>query len=274
MISIHSNTSALKVQGNLAKTSSSFASSLEKLSSGFRINSAADDAAGLAVGKQMNSDVKAMTQAQRNTNDAVSVIQTAEGAMAQQTDILTRMKELSVQANSGALSTAQLGNIDQEFQALILEFDDIATSTEFNGNALLDGSANMDIQVGKDAADTVNITINDMQAAGVGAGGTDLTALDVTTSANAAAAQADIETALNDVLAERATLGGLQNRMEAKIEAIGDRVTNTSASLGRIMDLDVAKEMASFTKSQVLQQAGSAMLAQANSRPQAALALF
>jgi len=273
-ISIHSNTSSLIAQSNLNKTSKGFAKNLEKLSSGFRINSAADDAAGLAVAKQMNMDATSMKQAQRNVNDAVSVIQTAESAMGQQTDILTRMKELSVQANNDALSTDQLANIDAEFQQLILEFDDIATSTEFNGNALLDGTANMNIQVGKDSTDTINITVNDMQAAAVGATGTDLTALDVTSAGNASAAQADIETALNDVLSERATLGALQNRMEAKSEAIESRYTNTRSSMGRIMDVDVASEMADFTKNQVLSQAGSSMLAQANSRPQQALSLI
>lgn len=270
-ISIHQNTASLIAQNNLSKTQNNMKSSINRLSSGLRINSAADDAAGLAVSQGMNTELRSLNQAKRNTMDAMSVVQTAESALGQTTDILTRMRELSVQANNDVLSNDQRDQLNEEFSQLQTELDNIGTRTQFNDQNLLDGTANMDIQVGSDSAHSLNITIGDMRSAALGV---DAGTISLDNAGDPAAAQTAIDTAMNTVLSQRAELGGMMNRATSIVENLSNTAINVDASRARIVDVDVASEMASFTKSQVLSQAGSAMLSQANSLPQMALQLL
>ncbi len=274
-ISIHNNASSLVAQRHLSRTNKSLAKNLDRLSSGLRINSAADESAGLAISADMNKSMRSIMQAKRNANDGISVLQTAEGSLGQMTEILTRMKELSVQANSDILTDDQRDNLDQEFSQLQTEINNLATTTDFNGISLLDGTATgagaIDIQVGDDVTDLISLDFTDMQAATLGI---DAGSIDLSNAGDPAAAQTAIDTAMNDILAERAKLGGLQNRLETAVENLANTYENLGASHGRIVDVDVASEMASFTKNQVLMQAGSSMLAQANSQPQNALSLL
>ena len=274
-ISIHNNTSSLSAQRLLGRTSKSLQGNLTKLTSGLRINSAADDAAGLAVSSEMKVDMRSLNQAKRNANDAISVLQTAESAMGQQGDILTRMRELSVQANNATLNNSQRDALNQEFTQLQTEFDRIATNTSFNGTSLLDGTiaagSGLDIQIGVESTDTVTVEVEDTTA---GTLGVDAGSIDLSSTGNPAAAMTAIDTALETVNAERAKVGAMQNRMDVAIENLSSTYENTAAAHGRIVDVDVASEMASFAKNQVLMQAGSSMLAQANSQPQMALGLL
>ena len=274
-ISIHNNTSSLSAQRLLGRTSKSLQGNLTKLTSGLRINSAADDAAGLAVSSEMKVDMRSLNQAKRNANDAISVLQTAESAMGQQGDILTRMRELSVQANNATLNNSQRDALNEEFSQLQTEFDRIANNTTFNGTSLLDGTisagSGLDIQIGVESSDTVTVEVEDTTAATLGV---DAGSIDLSSTGNPATAMTALDTALETVNAERAKVGAMQNRMDVAIENLSSTYENTAAAHGRIVDVDVASEMASFTKNQVLMQAGSSMLAQANSQPQMALGLL
>ena len=270
MISIQTNASSLVGQRHLNRTNEAIQSNIGKLSSGFRINSAADDAAGLAVTEGMTSDIRSLGQAERNANDAVSLIQTAEGAMGESQGILQRMRELSVQANSGGINDTQRGHLDKEYQALKSELDDIAADTQYNGNALLDGSYSGDFQVGIEATDTVTVDLSTtgFDAATLGLAG------DLTTQANSVTEMGVIDTAIDTLSDERAKLGAMQNRMDVKSENLSVHKENLSMARGRIRDVDVATEMADMTKNQILSQAGTSMLAPANSLPQTALGLL
>ncbi|MEC9441249.1 MAG: flagellin [Myxococcota bacterium] len=274
-ISIHNNTSSLSAQRLLGRTSKSLQGNLTKLTSGLRINSAADDAAGLAVSSEMKVDMRSLNQAKRNANDAISVLQTAESAMGQQGDILTRMRELSVQANNATLADTQRDALNEEFTQLQTEFDRIASNTTFNGTSLLDGTiasgSGLDIQIGVESSDTVTVEVEDTTAATLGV---DAGSIDLSSTGDPAAAMTAIDDALETVNSERAKVGAMQNRMDVAIENLSSTYENTAAAHGRIVDVDVASEMASFTKNQVLMQAGSSMLAQANSQPQMALGLL
>lgn len=274
-ISIHNNTSSLSAQRLLGRTSKSLQGNLTKLTSGLRINSAADDAAGLAVSSEMKVDMRSLNQAKRNANDAISVLQTAESAMGQQGDILTRMRELSVQANNATLNNSQRDALNQEFTQLQTEFDRIATNTTFNGTSLLDGTiaagSGLDIQIGVESGDTVTVEVEDTTAATLGV---DAATINLSSTGDPAAAMTAIDAALETVNGERSKVGAMQNRMDVAIENLSSTYENTAAAHGRIVDVDVASEMASFTKNQVLMQAGSSMLAQANSQPQMALGLL
>lgn len=274
-ISIHNNTSSLSAQRLLGRTSKSLQGNLTKLTSGLRINSAADDAAGLAVSSEMKVDMRSLNQAKRNANDAISVLQTAESAMGQQGDILTRMRELSVQANNATLADTQRDALNEEFTQLQTEFDRIANNTTFNGTSLLDGTiasgSGLDIQIGVESSDTVTVEVEDTTAATLGV---DAGSIDLSSTGDPAAAMTAIDDALETVNSERAKVGAMQNRMDVAIENLSSTYENTAAAHGRIVDVDVASEMASFTKNQVLMQAGSSMLAQANSQPQMALGLL
>lgn len=277
MIGVQTNVPSLNAQRHLNSTSNALQGNIAKLSSGFRINSAADDAAGLAVSEEMKSDIRSLGQASRNANDAVSMVQTAEGALGQVHNILGRMKELSVQANSDGINDTQRAHIDTEFQELVAEIDDIASTTSFNGNDLLDGSYSGTFQVGVEATDTLTIGITqgfaaaDLEDSG---GTTNLGAVDLSTTTNAVTAMGVIDNAISVVSEQRASLGASQNRLEMKIENLSVTRENLEAANSRIRDVDVASEMASMTKNQILMQAGASMLAQANSGPQIALSLL
>jgi len=276
MIGVNTNTTSLMAQRHLNSTNKSLQGNIAKLSSGFRINSAADDAAGLAVSEEMKSDIRSLGQSSRNANDAISMVQTAEGSLGQVHDILGRMRELSVQANSDGINDEQRAHVDTEFQALVAEIGDISSQTKFNGTSLLDGSLDADFQVGIESTDILNITVGQsFAAADLNDGGlNNLANVDLTDTTNAAVAMGVLDNAISVVSETRAGLGASQNRLESKIENLSVSRENLEAANSRIRDVDVASEMASMTKNQILMQAGSSMLAQANSLPQTALSLL
>ena len=268
---INNNIAAFNAYRNLSVTDSQMSKSLEKLSSGYRINRAADDAAGLAISEGLRSQIGGLKVAVRNAQDGVSVVQTAEGALNESQAILQRMRDLAVQAsNDGALSDTDKTKADKEYQALASELDDIANKTSFNGTKLLDGTyASKAFQVGANSGDTLTVSIGDMKSATL-LGATQ----DVTTAATAGTALTAIDAAIEKVSDQRAGLGAVQNRLEHKINNLNVAVENLSASESRIRDTDMAAEMMSFTRSQILSQAGTAMLAQANQAPQGVLSLL
>jgi len=277
MIGVNTNTTSLMAQRHLNSTNKSLQGNIEKLSSGFRINSAADDAAGLAVSEEMKSDIRSLGQASRNANDAVSMVQTAEGSLGQVHDILGRMRELSVQANSDGINDEQRAHVNTEFQALVTEIGDISSQTKFNGTSLLDGTLSANFQVGIESTDTLNIAVGQSFAAvdlEDATGTNNLAGVNLSTTAGAADAMAVLDNAISVVSETRAGLGASQNRLESKIENLSVAGENLSAANSRIRDVDVASEMASMTKNQILMQAGSSMLSQANSLPQTALSLL
>ncbi|HMM19545.1 MAG TPA: flagellin [Selenomonadales bacterium] len=265
---INTNVPALNAWRNLEIQNSSVSKSLEKLASGKRINKAADDAAGLAISEKMISQINGLNQASSNAQDGISLIQTAEGALNETSAILQRMRQLAVQSANGTNTDEDRGQIDLEFQQLISEVDRIASTTQFNTKSLLAGSA-FRFQIGANANQTVSITIAKGDAATLTIDG-----LDVTTSATADAAITALDTALSTVSSSRANLGAMQNRLEHTVNNLNVASENLTAANSRIRDVDMAKEMASFTKTQILVQSGTAMLAQANQAPQAVLKLL
>ena len=270
-LSVNTNVAALNAYRNLSTTQSSMNKSLEKLSSGFRINRAADDAAGLAISEGLRSQIGGLKVATRNAQDGISVVQTAEGALTETHSILQRMRDLAVQAsNDGALSDTDKGKADAEFQQLTKELDDIATKTTFNGTALLNGSfSNKTFQVGSNAGESLTVSISDMSSTGLTVSG-----LAIGTLTGAQDALAKVNTAIGSVSTQRANLGATQNRLEHKINNLNATVENLTASESRIRDTDMAEEMSNFTRTQVLSQAGTAMLAQANQSTQGILKLL
>ena len=274
-LSIVSNVASLNAQRNLSKTQGALQANMGRLSSGLRINTAADDAAGLAVSETMKAQIRSYAQAERNANDGISLLQTAEGGTNEMSGVLIRMRELAMQSSTGTLSDPQRALLDAEFQQLSTEIGRISTSTQFNGVALLDGStATVDFQIGKDSGEVITATLQDLSAAGFGASGTDLTALAVDTAANAQASLADIDTALDDLGIARSTMGSVQSRLQVTVANLGSMRENLSAANSRIRDVDVAEESAAMTRNNILSQAGVAVLAQANQMPQLALKLL
>jgi len=283
---INNNIAAFNAYRNLSITDGDMSKSLEKLSSGYRINRAADDAAGLAISEGLRSQIGGLTVAVRNAQDGISVVQTAEGALNETTSILQRMRDLAVQAsNGGSQDSDAQANADTEFQQLNAELDRIATTTKFGQQSLLDGAYAGIFQVGSDSSNVNanNIITVDITTAGALSGLT-ITALDSTGLATGAATLASttdatdaidtLDTALQDVSTVRAKLGAYQNRFEHTINNLNVAVENLSASESRIRDTDMAQEMVQFTRAQILSQAGTAMLAQANQAPQSVLKLL
>jgi flagellin len=280
---INNNIAAFNAYRNLSVTDSQMSKSLEKLSSGYRINRAADDAAGLAISEGLRSQIGGLKVAVRNAQDGISVVQTAEGALNESQAILQRMRDLAVQAaNGGSQDATAQAAADTEFQQLNKELDRIAGTTTFNGNGLLNGTYNGAFQIDSGTG-TGSVIQVDMTSSGVLSGltitGLDSTGLatgsaDLTSTANAVSAIGTLDTALKDVSTVRAKLGAYQNRFEHTINNLNVAVENLSASESRIRDVDMASEMVNFTKSQILTQAGTAMLAQANQAPQSVLKLL
>jgi flagellin len=274
---INQNIAAMNAYRNLSVTDGQQAKSLEKLSSGFRINRAADDAAGLAISEGLRSQIGGLKVAARNAQDGVSVLQTAEGALTETHSILQRMRDLSVQAsNDGALDDKARTAMSAEVKALNEELDRIATSTTFNNVKLLDGSYELkDFQVGYASADVISVDINSGTAA-TGFDSTDLATktISLADQTGAQAAITSLDSAIDKVSAARGSLGALQNRFEHVVNSVNISMENLSASESRIRDTDMAQEMTSFTRSQILTQAGTAMLAQANQGPQGVLSLL
>jgi len=272
------NTTALSAYRNLSVTQSRLGRSIEKLSSGLRIVRASDDAAGLAISEQMRADVRSMNQAVRNANDGISLLQTAEGALNEVSGMLTRMRELAEQAANGSLSTSQRATLDQEFQALGSEITRIADTTEFNGTKLINGAlssgsaaaATFQIGIGTTANDRLSIGISAMQATSIGISA----AAAISAMAFARTALDLVDSAIANVAKQRGIMGAVQNRLERTIANLSISAENLTAAESQIRDVDMAEEMATFTKNQILTQAGTAMLAQANLIPQSVLTLL
>lgn len=271
-LGINSNIASINAQNQLGKSQNLSNQALERLSSGLRINSAKDDAAGLSISTRFDAQVRGLSVAQRNANDGISMMQTAEGGLEETTNNLQRMRELAVQSANGTLDDAKdRVALNAEFQARLGEITRVAEQTTFNGISVLDNTDTVDIQVGADANQTITITFADMQAATLN-GGTGLG--DVTSAANAQTAIAAIDVALDEVSAQRGQFGALQNRFESAINNIATSIENQSAANSRIVDADFAAESAKMAKANVLQQAGISVLAQANARPNQVLSLL
>jgi flagellin len=267
---INTNIGSLNAQRNLSASQNTLATSMQRLSSGLRINSAKDDAAGLSIATKMDSQIRGMSQAIRNANDGISLAQTADGGLSTATDAMQRMRELAVQGANGTNTSADSASLNLEFQALSAEVTRIATDTKFNGSDVLSTSAQaVDIQVGANSGEKITIAASNLGAVALTFAGKDLTS-----SANATTALGTLDAALTSTNSLRATLGATQNRMGYAISNLQTSVENQSAAKSRIMDTDFAAETANLSRSQILQQAGTAMVAQANQLPQGVLALL
>ncbi|MDP9407733.1 MAG: flagellin FliC [Actinomycetota bacterium] len=276
---INNNAAAMTAYRSLSASDSQMSKSLEKLSSGFRINRAADDAAGLVISESLRGQVNGLKVATRNAQDAVSMVQTTEGALTEVHSMLQRMRDLAVQASNGTNSAESIAAASAEAKQLTEQIDKIASNTQFNGIKLLNGTAGtagaVTFQVGANADEELGVTLKNM---GTGTGGalTDVAVTNVTwtTAAEAEAAITKIDSAIKAVSTHRGDLGAVQNRLEHTINNLSVTSENLAASESRIRDTDMAKEMTAFTKNQVLVQAGTAMLAQANSSSQNVLSLL
>jgi len=286
-LGINTNSASLTAQMNLSKSQSSLNTSISRLSSGLRVNSAKDDAAGLAISERMNAQIKGFDVASRNANDGVSLLQVADGAFGNISDSLQRMRELAVQSKNGSLNSTDRSNLDREFQSLTDQVAQVAVGTQFNGNNVFTSankSVSLQVGAGNAATDTLAMNLthdgtstgNDLQTL---LGGSTTTAIaaalgDVASSANATTAITTIDTAIDNITNMRATVGSGLSRLEQVTSSLETNSTNLSTARGRIMDADFAKETASLTRSQILQQAGTAMLAQANQLPNNVLSLL
>ncbi|MBO3143420.1 flagellin [Dermatophilus congolensis] len=269
-LQINTNVAAINSYRNLTSTQGAMQTSLERLSSGLRINRAADDAAGLAISEKLRSQVNGLNQAQSNAQDGVSLIQTAEGAMNESHSILQRMRTLAVQSASDTNTDSDRAQIQKEITALVSELDGIASRTQFNGMTLADGSfSGKTLQIGANAGQTMMVSITNISASAL-----NVSSVNLSTQATAASALSTIDAAINTLSGTRADLGALQNRLDHTIKNLGVSAENLAASESRIRDTDMAKEMTSFTRSQILQQAGTAMLSQANQSSQGVLRLL
>ena len=267
---INTNVASLNAQRSLASSGAELQTAMERLSSGKKINSAADDAAGFAIAERMTSQIRGLNMATKNANDGLSMLATIENATNDVTDMLHRMRELAVQAVNDTNGATDRGYLQSEVSALISEIGRVASDTEYNGNAVLDGTmTSKSIQVGANETQVVGFSIDSVAAADLG-----VDAIDISTSAGAASALTTISTAIEAVAADRATYGALQNRLEYTVSNLMNVAEFTTAARSRIEDADFAVESARLAKSQVLQQTGTAMLAQANASQQLALSLF
>jgi flagellin len=276
---IQNNVEAFNAHRQLSATASKAAKSMEKLSSGYRINRAADDAAGLAISEKMRAQIGGLAQAQRNAQDAVSLVQTGEGALNEVHSMLQRMRDLKVQYENETLDSSDKDGIVSEAKALSDEISDIRTKTDFNGIKLLDGSkATITFQVGANAGDSVSATTTDINgASGVGTNIAGLQGAAAGTAAKTAwdsVTIGDIDTAINNISNVRSGFGATQNRLEHRLNNLSTYQENLVSSESRIRDVDMAEEMVNFTKLGILQQAGTSMLAQANQAPQNVLTLL
>ncbi|APZ49657.1 flagellin [Jeotgalibaca sp. PTS2502] len=273
---INTNISAMNTYSRLTSANTSKSGSLAKLSSGLRINKAGDDAAGLSISEKMKNQISGLTQATRNAQDGISLIQTAEGALNETHTILNRMRDLTVQAANGTNSTDDIAAIDSEIKQLAEEVTRIANQTEFNTTTLLNGGlsgAGVTFQIGANKAQSITVKIADMSASGLSVDDLDITNTAGSTT-NTDAALSGIDAAIKTVSEQRANLGAVQNRLDHTINNLTTTKENLSEANSRIRDVDMAEEMMSFTKSNILSQAATAMLAQANQMPQGVLQLL
>ncbi len=272
---INHNIAAMNTYRQLTNNTTSTSKSLEKLSSGLRINRAGDDAAGLAISEKMRGQIRGLDQASRNSQDGISLIQTGEGALATVSNILVRVKELAVQAANGTYdATNDLARIQEEVGELSNQISDIKTNTKFNGIALLDGTTSVTLQIGQESTQTLVLDKDKVNLAATGGVVEKVGAYNLSTQAGATSALADIETEINAVSAMRSYYGANQNRLEYNVNNLDTYSENLSASESRIRDVDMAKEMMEFTKQNILSQAAQSMLAQANQQPQGVLQLL
>ena len=272
---INTNVMSLNSQRALGKSQMSMQTSLERLSSGLRINRAKDDAAGLAISERFTSQIRGLDQATRNANDGISLLQTAEGALGEIQNSLQRMRELAVQASNGTYNSSDRASLDDEYGALAAEITRITDVTEFNNINLLGQASGVSLQVGWENGtdNAITLTLVDLGAtAATGVGSA--TALAISTAAKAQSAMSIVDTALDVVSNLRADFGAVQNRLESAVRNMDNVIENQSAARSRVLDADFARETANLTRTQILQQAGTAMLAQANSMPQGVLSLL
>ena len=271
---INTNIVSLNAQRNLNGSQASLATSMQRLPTGLRVNSAKDDAAGLAIAERMNAQVRGMNVAVRNSNDAISLAQTAEGAIGKVGDMLQRMRELAVQSANATNSTSDRVSLDQEFQALADEIDRTLGATKFNGLAILATNAGTQtFQVGANASDTIAVATTRLDTNASVTAVTGSTSA-ISTVASASAALSNIDLALDLVNSQRALYGATQSRFDAVVSTLQISAENQAAARSRIMDADFAAETANLSRAQILQQAGNAMVAQANQLPNQVLALL
>jgi flagellin len=267
---VQHNLTAMNSQRQLGITQGAQAKSAEKLSSGYRVNRAGDDAAGLAISEKMRSQIRGLNKASTNAQDGISAIQTAEGALNETHSILQRMNELATQAANDTNTTADRSQIDKEMKQLTSEIDRIRCTTQFNTMNLLDGNfTGKKLQVGALSGQTISISIENMNSTSLGVSG-----LDVTSNGKAGEAMSKIQSAIDLVSTERSKLGALQNRLEHTIANLDTTAENTQAAESRIRDTDMADEMVQFSKNNILAQAGQSMLAQANQSTQGVLSIL
>ena len=271
---IYNNVEAANAHRVLSNTNNALSKSMERLSSGLRINRAADDAAGLAVSEVMRSQIRGMNVASRNAQDGVSLVQVADGALGNVGDMLQRVRDLAVQASNGTLTDSQRSNLNAEVQQILTEINATGAQTEFNGIKILSGSvaaaaSAVTLQVGANGGQAIAFTIGT-----VGTTALTIQGLSVSFATAASAAIASLDVAIGEITTQRANLGAIQNRLEQTINRLGVTSENLQAAESRIRDADMAAEMISFTKNQILQQSGMAMLSQANSAPQSVLSLL
>ena len=275
---INTNVNALYSQNALKINARSMSNAMQQLSTGSRINSAKDDAAGLAIGESMTSQIRGLNQAVRNANDGINMMQTAEGAMVEQSNMLQRMSELATQAANGTYSSAQRGYLQTEFSALSTQIGSIASQTTWNGRQLLDGTDNngvnatsgqFDFQVGQASGQIISVTISAMTVSGLGISG-----LDISTASGASSAIATLADALDKINNQRATIGAGINQLTYAADNLTNISSNVSAARSYIMDTDYAQASTQLSKTQIIQQAATAILAQANQQPQMVLSLL
>jgi flagellin len=270
---IQNNIEAFNAHRQLVGSSNAMAKAMERLSSGYRINRAADDAAGLAISEKLRAQVGGLQQAQRNAQDAVSLVQTAEGALTEVHAMLQRVRDLAVQYSNGTLSNSDKAAITAEVAQLSAEVSRIASQTKFNGTSLLSGGATISFQIGVDDGNTITTAARSLFGSG-STNDVDLAVFDFASQTTANTLLASIDGAIANVSTARSTFGSIQNRLEHTLNNLASYEENLTASESRIRDVDMASEMVTFTKYQILQQAGTSMLAQANAAPQSVLSLL
>lgn len=269
---VNTNVSALNAQRQLSDVGSKLSTSFERLSSGFRINSASDDAAGMQISDRLTSQVQGLNQAVRNANDAISLAQTSEGALSEVTTGLQRIRQLAIQSQNGVNSSSDRAALQKEVSALKTEITRIASDTQFGGVDLLTGSFSAKFLVGSEAGQTIDVAIKN--SGGFSAGGLGVNTVNISTESGASTALTNIDAAISTIGGARADLGALQNRFQSTIRNLSNISENLSSARSRIRDTDFATETAELTRNQIVQQASVSVLSQANQRPQTALSLL
>ena len=270
---VNTNVTSINAQRNLSSVTNRLGDNFRRLSTGLRISTAADDAAGLAISERLRSQVRSLEQSKRNANDGISLVQTAEGALNEVSSILTRLRELSIQASNGSVSDQDKSTLNEEFTSLVNEVNRIGRSTEFNGIKLLDGSSSsVSFQVGfgtTSGIDTLSVSLSAALSTSLA-----LNNLDIGSTGSTTTAITNIDTAINTISSLRGSLGAVQNRLGSTINNLAITSENLSAAESRIRDVDVAYETAQLTRNNILQSASISVLAQANAQPQSALSLL